>query len=56
MALFSLQQIHKTLKGTVNENQCPSWFDLDIEQGVFISVIGGNGAGKSPDEFNRWCS
>ena len=48
MALLSLQQIHKTFeKGTVNENHVLCGLDLDIEQGDFISVIGGNGAGKS---------
>ena len=46
MALLSLQQIHKTFeKGTVNENHVLRGLDLDIEQGDFISVIGGNGAG-----------
>ena len=48
MALLSLQQINKTFeKGTVNENHVLRGLDLDIEQGDFISVIGGNGAGKS---------
>ena len=48
MALLSLQKIHKTFeKGTVNENHVLRGLDLDIEQGDFISVIGGNGAGKS---------
>ena len=47
MALLSLQQIHKTFeKGTVNENHVLRGLDLDIEQGDFISVIGGNGAGN----------
>ena len=44
MALLSLQQIHKTFeKGTVNENHVLRGLNLDIEQGDFISVIGGNG-------------
>ena len=48
MALLSLSNIHKTFeKGTVNENHVLRGLDLDIEQGDFISVIGGNGAGKS---------
>jgi putative ABC transport system ATP-binding protein len=48
MALLSLSTIHKTFeKGTVNENHVLRGLDLDIEQGDFISVIGGNGAGKS---------
>lgn len=48
MALLSLQGIHKIFeKGTINENHVLQGLDLDIEQGDFISVIGGNGAGKS---------
>ena len=48
MALLTLSNIHKTFeKGTVNENHVLRGLDLDIEQGDFISVIGGNGAGKS---------
>ena len=45
MALLSLSTIHKTFeKGTVNENHVLRGLDLDIEQGDFISVIGG-----------KWC-
>ncbi|MBM7636544.1 ABC transporter ATP-binding protein [Streptococcus saliviloxodontae] len=48
MALLSLQHIKKTFEqGTINENPVLRGLDLDIEQGDFISVIGGNGAGKS---------
>ncbi len=48
MALLTLSNIHKTFeKGTVNENHVLRGLNLDIEQGDFISVIGGNGAGKS---------
>lgn len=48
MALLSLQNLHKTFeKGTVNENHVLRGVNLDIEEGDFISVIGGNGAGKS---------
>lgn len=48
MALLTLSNIHKTFeKGTVNENHVLRGLDLKIEQGDFISVIGGNGAGKS---------
>lgn len=48
MALLTLSNIHKTFeKGTVNENHVLRGLGLEIEQGDFISVIGGNGAGKS---------
>ncbi|MGT2907444.1 ABC transporter ATP-binding protein [Streptococcus dentiloxodontae] len=48
MTLLTLKNIHKTFeKGTVNENHVLQGLNLDIEQGDFISVIGGNGAGKS---------
>ncbi|WP_410254429.1 ATP-binding cassette domain-containing protein, partial [Streptococcus pneumoniae] len=33
--------------GTVNENHVLKGLDLEVEEGDFISVIGGNGAGKS---------
>lgn len=48
MALLELAGIHKTFeKGTVNENHVLRGLDLTINEGDFISVIGGNGAGKS---------
>lgn len=48
MALLTLSNIHKTFeKGTVNENHVLCGLNLEIDQGDFISVIGGNGAGKS---------
>lgn len=46
--LLSIQGIHKTFEaGTVNENHVLKGLDLTVEEGDFISVIGGNGAGKS---------
>ena len=46
--LLSIQSIHKTFEaGTVNENHVLKGLDLDVQEGDFISVIGGNGAGKS---------
>ncbi|KXT79074.1 ABC transporter ATP-binding protein [Streptococcus sp. DD13] len=46
--LLSIQEIHKTFEvGTVNENHVLKGLSLDVEEGDFISVIGGNGAGKS---------
>ena len=46
--LLKIEDIHKTFEaGTVNENQVLKGLDLTVEEGDFISVIGGNGAGKS---------
>lgn len=46
--LLSIEGIHKTFEaGTVNENHVLKGLDLTVEEGDFISVIGGNGAGKS---------
>lgn len=46
--LLSVQAIHKTFeKQTVNENHVLKGLSLEVEQGDFITVIGGNGAGKS---------
>ncbi|HEL0221114.1 TPA: ATP-binding cassette domain-containing protein [Streptococcus equi subsp. zooepidemicus] len=47
-AILSIKAIHKTFEaGTINENHVLRGLSLDIEEGDFISVIGGNGAGKS---------
>lgn len=46
--LLKIKDIHKTFEaGTVNENHVLKGLDLTVEEGDFISVIGGNGAGKS---------
>ena len=46
--LLKTEDIHKTFEaGTVNENHVLKGLDLTVEEGDFISVIGGNGAGKS---------
>ena len=43
--LLSIEGIHKTFEaGTVNENHVLKGLDLQVEEGDFISVIGGNGA------------
>lgn len=48
MTLLTLSKIHKTFeKGTVNENHVLRGLDLEVQEGDFISIIGGNGAGKS---------
>lgn len=47
-AILSIKAIHKTFEaGTINENHVLRGLSLDVEEGDFISVIGGNGAGKS---------
>lgn len=46
--MLQLQNIHKTFNiGTVNEKKALTGIDLTINDGDFITVIGGNGAGKS---------
>ena len=46
--LLKIEDIHKKFEaGTVNENHVLKGLDLTVEEGDFISVIGGNGAGKS---------
>ncbi|MFC3928477.1 ABC transporter ATP-binding protein [Streptococcus caprae] len=46
--ILSIDAIHKTFEaGTVNENHVLRGLSLDVEEGDFISIIGGNGAGKS---------
>lgn len=43
-----LKNIEKAFeKGTVNENHVLRNFNLEIEDGEFVSIIGSNGAGKS---------
>lgn len=47
-ALLTIDSIHKVFEaGTVNENHVLRGLSLEVEQGDFISIIGGNGAGKS---------
>ena len=46
--ILEIKGIHKTFEaGTINENHVLKGLDLDVNEGDFISVIGGNGAGKS---------
>lgn len=46
--ILSIKDIHKIFEtGTVNENHVLKGLSLDVEEGDFISIIGGNGAGKS---------
>lgn len=44
----TLTNIHKSFElGSINENHVLKGIDLSINQGDFITIIGGNGAGKS---------
>lgn len=46
--MLELKNIHKTFnRGTVNEKMALRGVNLKLEDGDFVTVIGGNGAGKS---------
>ncbi len=46
--MLKLTNIHKTFAaGTVNEKTVFSGLNLELEDGDFVTIIGGNGAGKS---------
>ncbi len=46
--MLELKNIHKTFNpGTINEKIALNGVDLKLEEGDFVTVIGGNGAGKS---------
>ncbi len=46
--ILNVDNVHKTFGiGTPNENHVLKGITLDMQQGDFISIIGGNGAGKS---------
>lgn len=46
--ILELQNVHKTFEaGTANENHVLKGINLKVEDGDFITIIGGNGAGKS---------
>lgn len=46
--MLELKNVKKTFnKGTINEKKALNGVDLKMEPGDFITVIGGNGAGKS---------
>lgn len=46
--MLNLKDIHKTFnRGTANEKTALRGIDLDVAEGDFVTVIGGNGAGKS---------
>lgn len=46
--MLSIKNVHKTFnKGTVNEKVALNGLCLDLSPGDFVTIIGGNGAGKS---------
>ena len=46
--MLKLESIFKTFnKGTINEKQALAGLSLHLNPGDFVTVIGGNGAGKS---------
>ncbi len=46
--MLEIKNIHKTFNiGTVNEKKALNGLNLKINEGDFVTVIGGNGAGKS---------
>ena len=46
--MLKLEQVEKTFNiGTINQKMAVRGLNLTIEDGDFITVIGGNGAGKS---------
>ena len=47
--MLVLSNVRKTFnKGTVNEKKALNGIDLVLNDGDFVTVIGGNGAGESP--------
>ena len=46
--MLKITNLHKTFNpGTVNAKKALNGLNLTIEEGDFVTVIGGNGAGKS---------
>ncbi len=46
--MLEIKNIHKTFnKGTINEKPALRGVDITLESGDFVTIIGGNGAGKS---------
>ena len=46
--MLEIKNLSKTFnKGTINEKLALDHIDLTLEDGDFVTVIGGNGAGKS---------
>lgn len=46
--ILTLNEVHKTFQiDTLNENHVLKGLSLEVNEGDFISFIGGNGSGKS---------
>lgn len=46
--MLTITNLHKTFNpGTINEKHALNGVDLQLEEGDFVTIIGGNGAGKS---------
>ena len=46
--MLTLTNVRKTFnKGTINEKKALNGIDLHLDPGDFVTIIGGNGAGKS---------
>ena len=46
--MLELQNVYKTFNpGTINQKQALNGISLKLQDGDFVTVIGGNGAGKS---------
>ena len=46
--MLKLKKVSKTFNlGTVNEKKVLHEIDLELNEGDFVTIIGGNGAGKS---------
>ena len=46
--MLELKGLYKTFNpGTVNEKRAIDGLDLTLDNGDFVTIIGGNGAGKS---------
>lgn len=58
--MLEIKNIYKTFnKGTVNEKKALNGVSFTLNDGDFVTVIGGNGAGKSTTlnavaEYGRW--
>ena len=46
--MLEIKNVHKTFnKGTINEKKALNGVNLHLDPGDFVTIIGGNGAGKS---------
>ena len=46
--MLEIKNVHKTFnKGTINEKKALNGVELHLNPGDFVTIIGGNGAGKS---------